>query len=221
MNILAVDTSSQYGSVTVCADGKPLGEVRLSSSVQYSDRLFRSIDFLFSQVDLELDNIDVFAAARGPGSFTGIRVGLAAMQGFAAAHEKRAVGVCTLAALAWRTGTMEGAISPVLDARREEAFCALYERQEETLIELRKPVIATPERWLSTLVAKRILFCGNVVSQNQLPNERLGSWKISSVKPYLATAVAEMVEASHEEDLVPLYVRKADAEVKRLEGNAH
>src|SRR6516162_7949900 len=104
MRVLAVDTSSERGSVCVAQEKQVLGEVRIASSIQYSERLFRSIEFLFHYLPFQLSDIDLFAAAAGPGSFTGLRVGLAAMEGFIAAHtnKKRGVGVTTLQALAWK-----------------------------------------------------------------------------------------------------------------------
>src|ERR1051326_1733613 len=107
MHILAVDTSSERGSVCVADGGEILGEIRLASSIQHSERLFRSIEFLFQYLPFRLEDIDIFAAARGPGSFTGLRVGIAAMEGFAAAHHKRGVGVTTLQALAWKARTCD------------------------------------------------------------------------------------------------------------------
>src|SRR5436190_12453206 len=98
MRVLAVDTSSERGCVCVMADGESLAEVRLASSVQYSERLFRSVEFIFQNLQFQLSEIDVFAAARGPGSFTGLRVGLAAMEAFAAAHNKRGAGISTFEA---------------------------------------------------------------------------------------------------------------------------
>ena len=127
MRVLAVDTSSERGSVCVmegherseCEPGRAkqgihepsecesdrakqvievLGEIRIASSIQYSERLFRSIEFLFHYLPFELSGIDLFAAACGPGSFTGLRVGLAAMEGFVMAHRKPGAGVTTLPA---------------------------------------------------------------------------------------------------------------------------
>src|SRR5438552_2470208 len=95
MRVLAVDTSSEYGSVSVTDRGEVVGEIRLASSIQHSERLFHSIEFLFHYLPFQLHDIDIFAAACGPGSFTGLRVGIAAMEGFAAANSKRAAGVTT------------------------------------------------------------------------------------------------------------------------------
>src|SRR5262249_61959326 len=117
MRVLAVDTSSERGSVSITDNGETLGEVRLASSIQYSERLFRSIEFLFQHLPFQLSDIDLFVAARGPGSFTGLRVGLAAMEGFAAAHGKRGGGITTLEALAWKTRVWKARIPPAIDAR--------------------------------------------------------------------------------------------------------
>src|SRR5438067_7081019 len=122
MRVLAVDTTSERGSVCVTEGGEVLGEIRLASSVQYSERLFRSIEFLFQHLSFQLADIDVFAAARGPGSFTGLRVGLAAMEAFVAAHNKRGAGVSTLEALGWKTGIYDVPICPMIDARRGDVY---------------------------------------------------------------------------------------------------
>src|SRR6266853_4859386 len=137
MRILAVDTSSQHGSVCVTDSHEVVGEVRLASSIQYSERLFRSIEFLFLHLPFQLSDIDLFAAARGPGSFTGLRIGLAAMEGFVAAHGKRGAGVTTLEALAWKAGIHDALIVPTIDARRGEVYGAVYHRTEDTLVEER------------------------------------------------------------------------------------
>src|SRR5207302_6564780 len=98
----------------------------------------------------------VFAAARGPGSFTGLRVGIAAMEGFEAAHQKRGAGISTLEALAWKTGICDGLIAPMIDARRGDIYGAVYRRTRngevfDTLIEEHPPVVLKPAQWLEVL----------------------------------------------------------------------
>jgi tRNA threonylcarbamoyladenosine biosynthesis protein TsaB len=215
MNILSVDTSSEHGSVAVVADGEPLGEVRLISSIQHSERLFRSIDFLFHHVDLSLDDIDLFAAARGPGSFTGLRIGLAAMEGFAFANGKPSAGISTLAALAWQTGETDGAVAPVLDARRGDVYTALFRREGEALLELQPAAVLKPAQWVSGLPEGVISFCGGGVMKYRSLFETKRHCRIVTVDPYLATSIARMAGTSNREDLAPLYIRKSDAEVGR------
>ena len=158
MNILAVDTSSERGSVCLRTGPEVVAEVRLATSIQHSERLFQSVDFLFKSVDVTIEDIDIFAAARGPGSFTGLRVGLAAMDGFAFAKGKRSAGVSTLAALAWQVGATEAAIAPVLDARRGEIYSTLYGWKDEELVELRTPAVLQPAEWVDSLPREAIVF---------------------------------------------------------------
>src|SRR5215471_3473887 len=120
MRILAVDTSSERGSVAVLENTDVAAEVRLSSSIQHSERLFASIEFMFRFLPFQLENIDLFVAARGPGSFTGLRVGLAAIEGFVSAFGKDGAGVSTLEALAWNCPAPGILIAPTIDARRGE-----------------------------------------------------------------------------------------------------
>src|SRR5438477_8124226 len=146
MRVLAVDTSSERGSVCVTDSGEVLGEIRLASSIQHSERLFRSIEFLFQYLPFSLNEIDAFAAARGPGSFTGLRVGIAAMEGFAAANQKRGAGIATLQSLAWKTAVSDALIAPMIDARRGDIYGAVYRRMRtaeafDTLIEEQPPIV--------------------------------------------------------------------------------
>ena len=109
MRILAVDTSSERGSVCITDNDSVLGEIRLASSVQHAERLFRSVEFLLESLPITLADIDLFVASRGPGSFTGLRVGLAAMDGFASAHGKPdSISVHFDDVSSWRMGCAAG-----------------------------------------------------------------------------------------------------------------
>ena len=215
MRILAVDTSSGRGSVCVAEDGEILGEVRLASSIQHSDRLFRSIEFLCQYIPFELADIDLFAAARGPGSFTGLRIGLAATEGFAAAHGKSGVGVSTLEALAWKTGVHDAGIAPAIDARRGEVYGAVYRRLHDRLIEEQAPVVLKPEQWFSSLPDGALRICGDGSERYRDLIQVRPEWTIDKVDPYLAGTIAEMALTSNSGPLEPLYVRKTDAEIAR------
>ena len=196
-------------------DGEIPGEVRLRRSVQHSDRLFRSVDFLFRYVTFGLADIDLFVAARGPGSFTGLRVGLAAMEAFAAAHGKPGAGVSTLEALAWKCGPKKQWIAPVIDARRGEVYAAIYRREDiGTLIEIQSPSVMTPERWFASLPDEEIVFCGDGVLRYPDYISR-SKWNIADVDLYLATALAELAVLPNRGPLSPLYVRRTEAEIKR------
>jgi tRNA threonylcarbamoyladenosine biosynthesis protein TsaB len=219
MRVLAVDTSSERGSVCVVDGREILGEVRIASSIQYSERLFRSIEFLFHYLPFQLSDIDLFAAAAGPGSFTGLRVGLAAMEGFIAAHahKKRGVGVTTLQALAWKTGLCDVLIAPMIDARRGDIYGALYRRarNSDALVEVAPPVVLKPAEWLCSLPRKPLIFCGDAAIRYRSSIEEQPEWTVHSMDLYLASTIAELAATSNSGPLAPLYVRKADAEIAR------
>jgi len=220
MRVLAVDTSSQRGSVCVSDSGEVLGEIRLACSVQYSERLFRSVEFLFQHLPFQLSDIDLFVAARGPGSFTGLRVGLAAMEGFVAAHGKRGAGISTLEALAWKTGFRDVLIAPAIDARRGDVYGALYRRsrgngESDTLLEERPPVVLKPAEWLESLPRAPLIFCGDGANRYCSAIEGKPEWSIHPMDLYLASTIAELASTSNSGPLAPLYVRKTDAEIAR------
>ena len=214
MRVLAVDTSSERGSVCLVDDSSVLGEIRLKRSVQHSDRLFRSIDFLLRYVPFELPDIDLFVAARGPGSFTGLRVGLAAMEAFSAAHDKPGVGISTLEALAWKCGFTGTWIAPVIDARRGEVYGGLYRREGATLTQVQPPTVMRPEEWFTSLPASEIVFCGDGALRYREFITR-AEWSIVEVDLYLATTLAELALQPGRGPLSPLYVRRTEAEIVR------
>src|SRR3989442_866207 len=219
MRVLAVDTSSERGSVCVADRGEVLGEIRLASSIQYSERLFRSIEFLFQYLPFSLKDIDIFAAARGPGSFTGLRVGLAAMEGFVAAHHNRGAGITTLQALAWKTGVSDALIAPMIDARRGDIYGAVYRRARtgdafDTLIEEQPPVVLKPAEWLAGLPGGPLGFWGDGAVRYR-PLLEQAQWRIKSIDLYLASTIAELAIDPNVGPLTPLYVRKPDAEIAR------
>jgi tRNA threonylcarbamoyladenosine biosynthesis protein TsaB len=219
MNILAVDTSSELGSAVIRVGDRIVAQIRPDTSLQYSEHLFASIDQLFDQVDLKLDDIDSFAAVRGPGSFTGLRVGLATMEGFAFTMGKPTYGISTLAALAWQvdSGGQPGTqIVPILDARRGEIYSAVYVRDGEELVEVSPPAVLQPAQWFESLGQGPTVFCGDGTSGHRVAIEAQAKWNITDVSPYLATVVAMMADTDSREVLEPLYVRRTTAEINRL-----
>lgn len=216
MNILAVDTSSDHGSAVVRMGGTVVAEVRPEASLQYSEHLFESIDAVLGQAGIPLDGIDLFAAVRGPGSFTGLRVGLATMDGFAFARKKETAGISALAALAWQVGAVSGPIVPVLDARRGEIYGAVFERRGEELVEVTPPALEQPAEWLRTRFGDVTTFCGAGAEIHRNQIETKGEWTVVQVSPYLAAAAAEMAGNGNGEPLEPLYIRRTSAEIHRL-----
>jgi tRNA threonylcarbamoyladenosine biosynthesis protein TsaB len=135
MLILAIDTSTRTGSAALLRDSQVLAEVSGYEETPYSTRLFRDIAALQHQEGFRLDQVDVFAVAAGPGSFTGLRVGLTAVKAWAEVHGKPIAAISGLAAIAAESllgvapaASGASAIAPFLDARRGQLFGAIYRR---------------------------------------------------------------------------------------------
>lgn len=146
MKILALDTTGDIGSVALVIDNRVVEEVVMVSSDGMAHILFGEIEALLARHNIAIDQIDLFAAASGPGSFTGVRVGLAAAKGLAEATGKKVAAVSNLQALAW-FGTRK-LRATVIDARRGEIFGAVYDADLEIVSE---EVVMKLETWLSNL----------------------------------------------------------------------
>ena len=129
MRVLAVDTTTERGSVAVTEDDCVRGEVRLASSEGHSRRLLPAVDFLLHSLGLRPGDVEAFAVTTGPGSFTGLRVGLSTVQGLALGAGRPCLGMSALDVLAARiAGTAPAAVA-LMDAYRGEVYGAVYDAE--------------------------------------------------------------------------------------------
>lgn len=128
MLILALDTSSPAGSLAVLRDEQVIGVVSTWADEIFSSRMFRQLEFLMGELAVALDRIDLFAVAAGPGSFTGLRVGLTAAKGWAEVYGKPVAAVSALEAVAIQSHSQASILVPVTDARRGQIYFGLYRR---------------------------------------------------------------------------------------------
>jgi tRNA threonylcarbamoyladenosine biosynthesis protein TsaB len=150
VTILALDTSSNFASVAIRADGRILSEITLESNEGFAHLIFPAIEKCRNEAAVDLQRIDCFAAASGPGSFTGIRVALSAIKGLAHAMSKPAIGISNLRALSSFGRRPRSLRAVVLDARRGEVYAAIYDRELECV----SPEAVTPiSNWLAHLDA--------------------------------------------------------------------
>jgi tRNA threonylcarbamoyladenosine biosynthesis protein TsaB len=207
-NILALDTTSEFGSVALRRSKETLAEIQLHSSDGFAHVIFEAIEVILKKVHLRLEEIDCFAAASGPGSFTGVRVGLAAVKGLAEAFGKPAVGISNLRALSLFGSAALRAV--VLDARRAEVYGAVYDAATRLVV---PETVSSWEAWLASVPegTEMIGFAGG-------PCEA-GGIAFNAAPRYLAAAVArcaEMDGAANWQDPLVLdanYVRRSDAEL--------
>ncbi|MDE3170939.1 MAG: tRNA (adenosine(37)-N6)-threonylcarbamoyltransferase complex dimerization subunit type 1 TsaB [Acidobacteriota bacterium] len=130
MLILTLDTSSPAGSLAFLRDESVIGIIGTSSREIYSSRVFRHLEFLLSELALRLEDFDLYAAAAGPGSFTGLRVGLAAVKGWAEVFGKPIAAISGLEAIAAQSRSKAEAVVSAMDARRNELYWGVYARRE-------------------------------------------------------------------------------------------
>lgn len=143
MKILALETSAAACSAALCQDGTLLAQSWQNSGLTHSRTLLPMCQSMLANCGIELEEVDVIAAASGPGSFTGLRIGLATAKGLAWPGEKPCYGVSTLEAMAWNLAHVDGVICCAMDARRNQVYNALFQAEGGTLTRL------TPDRAIS------------------------------------------------------------------------
>jgi len=153
MRILAIDSSATAASAALVDDGKVLGEFYINTKLTHSQTLMPMIDNVFRCTRTDLSSVDLFAVSTGPGSFTGIRIGVASIKGLAMAQNKPCVGVSTLEAMARNLEHMECTICAVMDARCGQVYNAIFKAHSGTLERI------TPDRALS--IADLAMECEN------------------------------------------------------------
>ena len=165
MIILAVDTTTFTGSVALLKKTQLIAEVNIDSSSTYSERLLPSVDFLLKTNRLTIQDVEGFAVSVGPGSFTGIRIGLSTVKSLSFASGKPAAGISTLKALAEKLRhSQERLLCPLLDAKKGEIYAALFESRGDKLFEAVPQGAYSPDRFFSRLPSHRIIsFIGNGV----------------------------------------------------------
>jgi tRNA threonylcarbamoyladenosine biosynthesis protein TsaB len=238
MLILAIDTSTRMGSAAILRDTEVLAEVSGYEETPYSSRLFRDVDVLRDRAKFRLDQVDVFAVASGPGSFTGLRVGLTAAKAWAEVHNKPIAAVSGLHAIATESQTVGAPsttnsiivarlIATFLDARRGQVFGAIYRRiagEEGRLVLDSDEAVLSPEEFLDMVKTRSsdgVDFASP--TPDALPAARIreafpGS-RIIPVTAALAPAIGRLgFERARRGELVDSirvdanYVRRSDAE---------
>ena len=127
MLILALESSAKAASVALCRDGVLIAQSQQCSGLTHSRTLLPMAEDMLKNAELKLQDVDLIAVAHGPGSFTGIRIGVSTVKGLAWGAEKPCVGVSTLEAMAWHGVSAGGLVCPVMDARRSQVYNALFQ----------------------------------------------------------------------------------------------
>jgi tRNA threonylcarbamoyladenosine biosynthesis protein TsaB len=239
MLILALETATASCTVAVVQDDRLLAELTLHVPRAHSTRLMPLVAQAVAESGVERRDLDAIAAGIGPGSFTGLRIGLATAKSLAYALGKPAVGVPTLLATAYGTGAQTGLVVPLLDARRGEVFAAAYvpgDRSPSTWAEVMPPSALPLAELAERIRALRtglrhtwqpVLLCGDAAAGRAplfgetaceapagvaLPR----GWAVAAIaRERLSRAMPEGAGAAFPPDaLAPLYLRRSAAEEK-------
>lgn len=229
MLILAFESSAKAASVALLRDGLLLGEYFQNSGQTHSRTLLKMADDLLANCDLTPKDVEAVACAAGPGSFTGVRIGLAAAKGFAWAGELPCYGVSTLEAMAYSVLPFEGIICCAMDARRNQVYHGLFRSDGQCLTRLAPDCAISVEELtenLSNLHEKKILvgdgaqLCYNMMKDRLealcLAPEHLRHQRAAGVA-LCGYAMAHRGEAGDGCALVPNYLRLSQAERERME----
>jgi len=223
MLILAVDTNTSAGSVAVLRDRRLLAEVNLDSPRTHSERLLPAVDLLLNALGIGLPDIDGYALAVGPGSFTGIRIGMSTVKSFAFSSRKPIAAVSNLEALALKIKQPQARLlCPLMDAKKNEVYSALFEVQAGGMQETVSQGVYRPDRLFSLLPSHRIItFIGSGVPvyRDRLLDYFKDKARLSRRSLYIGYEVGllgyERLKSGRGLDsfqVDPLYFRKSQAE---------
>jgi tRNA threonylcarbamoyladenosine biosynthesis protein TsaB len=223
VNILGVETSTKTGSVAVVSEKGVIAQYSLNIEVTHSERLMSTVDRVLKDTRLAVSDLVGFAVAIGPGSFTGLRIGLATVKGLAFATGNPVAAVPTLEALAWNLPYTAHPVCPLLDARKNEVYAALYRFDENTLVQVLPETVIPIDR-LAKWLSEKTVFTGegSLIYRTDI-QKILGDRAVfapqSAVLPS-AAAVAEIglniIKSGRQADLdslSPIYLRRPEAEV--------
>jgi tRNA threonylcarbamoyladenosine biosynthesis protein TsaB len=225
MKILGIDTSTSCGSVGLIEDKEVISEYLLNIQVTHSERLLGATEFVLRGARCSVEEIEGWAIALGPGSFTGLRIGVSTVKGLAFATGKPVAGIPTLDVIASQIAPTPYLICPILDARKKEVYTAFYRYGEGDSLRRQSEYRAISPDDLVRQIKERTIFVGDGAKTygNFLLN-RLGSFASFPSAPFhvshgsmVARLGMELLKKGEHLNLSafsPLYVRPSEAEMK-------
>ena len=233
MLVFGIDTCCMAATAALMSETVMLAQTVISHKKTHSQMMMPQIESMFSLSEISPSDVDVFAVAVGPGSFTGVRIGVATAKAMAQAQNKPCVAVSTLEALAHTSSSFRGILCPILDARRNQVYNALFDCDGKTMTRKCNDRALTLSELLDELGAldNNIIFMGDgTLAYREEIEKALGSracFAPIANNLNLAGSVAELgmkmfrdgIFTSYK-DLIPQYVRLSQAERDKLEQNS-
>ena len=226
MKILSLDTTTFLGSMALVEDAALVAAIQQGTQVTYSERLINGVNYLLESAGWKIEQIELIAAAVGPGSFTGLRIGLGTAKGIAMALSIPMVGVSSLEVLAAGV-LMNGKAAAIIDARRDQVYSAVYEIESGRISKIMmKESVFDPEdlaRELCAIKEDLVLIGDGARRYRDLFEEKIGKHAVFPDDSFnfphaghLARLAREKFEKDGCDDLseiAPNYIRKSDAEI--------
>ncbi|WP_456276970.1 tRNA (adenosine(37)-N6)-threonylcarbamoyltransferase complex dimerization subunit type 1 TsaB [Bacillus sp. AK128] len=228
MKILAIDTSTYVMGVALTNGEEVVGEYITNVKKNHSIRLMPAIEQVMKDCDWTPSMLDKIVVAKGPGSYTGVRIGVSIAKTLAWSLDIPLVGVSSLEQLAWNGKGFEGVICPLMDARRQQLFTGLYQSDGSMLNSIIEDQNILLEDWLTKLKdqKERVLLLGNDLPiHQQVIKDKLGDQAVFSSfvdwnpRPSLLAHIGSVKEAEDLHTFVPSYLRLAEAEANWLASN--
>jgi len=230
MKVLGIDTSTSCGAVGLIDGGEVLSDTLLNIPVTHSERLLGAIEFVLGEARCSIGDVDGWAISLGPGSFTGLRIGVSTVKGLAFATGKPVAGVSTLDALASQVSPTSYLICPILDARKREVYAAFYRYGEGDILGRQSDDQALRPEDLVKKIEERTIFLGDGVRTyrdfllHSLPS--LATFPSAPIHVPHGSMVAKLGfellkkgEHLNVSTFSPIYVRPSEAEVKWRENH--
>ena len=225
MLILAFESTAKAASAALVRDGKLVSQYSQCSGLTHSRTLLPMGEDMLKNAELTLQDVDLIAVAHGPGSFTGVRIGVSMVKGLAWAADKPCVGVSTLEAMAWHGLAAGGLICPVMDARRSQVYNALFRMEDGRPVRLTedRPIALTELAEELRAYKERVFRVGDgaelsfrTLSALGLPCD-LAPENLRMQSAWGVAMAAMDKEPGSADSLLPVYLRLSQAERERQE----
>lgn len=230
MKILALDSSGLVASAAYLADGVMIAEYTVNNKLTHSQTLLPMLDVIKKQVGIELNDLDAIAAAMGPGSFTGLRIGAATVKGLGLALDKPVIPVPSVDGLAYQLYGAQGIICPIMDARRNQVYTGFYRFEQGEFKVIKEQCAQSIGDTLDQLneYKETVTFLGDGVPvHREVIAERVGNNALFApgfAARQRAGAIGALAESYYRQgkvvsadDFEPEYLRKSQAEREREE----
>ena len=225
MKVLGIDTSTSCGSVGLVDDGEVISDYLLNIPVTHSERLLGAIEFILREARCPIGNVDGWAISIGPGSFTGLRIGVSTVKGLAFATGKPVAGVSTLDVLASQVTPTSHLICPILDARKKEVYTAFYRYEGGNFLKRQSNYQAIRPEDLVKKIKEHTIFLGDGLKTygdfllNSLPSLAIFppvplNISHGSMVAKLGSEFLQKGECLDLSNFTPLYIRPSEAEMK-------